>query len=60
MKIKDISHNKPLTACPFDKFADKLNKIQKQILFEEEYRKIKDREKRYLERKKLAEQGAKQ
>jgi hypothetical protein len=51
MKIKDIK-NKPSTYGAFDKFADKLDKIKKQLMFEEEYKKIKDREKRYLERKK--------
>ena len=31
--------------------TEKLNKIKKQLLYKEELQKIKDREKRYLERK---------
>lgn len=55
MKLNDLKNKhfkKPEKSenCPFEKFANKLDKMKKQLVFEEEYRKIKDREKRYLDR----------
>lgn len=62
MKLDDLKNKKikPSGYCPFEKFADKLDKIKKQLVFEEEYRKIKDREKRYLEKKKIEEEKRKE
>ena len=35
--------------------SEKLNRIKKQIMYKEEFDKIKDREKKYLERKQRGE-----
>jgi hypothetical protein len=62
MKLNDLKNKSFKTAeyCPFEQFAGKLEKIKKQLVFEEEYRKIKEREQRYLDKKKIEEQKRKE
>jgi hypothetical protein len=52
MKLQDLNDKKFSEGYrPFE-FNEKLEKIRKQLIYEEEYKKIKAREQRYLDKKK--------